>query len=91
MARLTDHDVRDAEHAMRMELNLVTARYTRRMAELGKAYIQEAIEDAIKEGGEIDGTTIGRAAAERSARDYFGGLAGDAPRGAIEGSATRST
>lgn len=83
MARLTDHDVRDAEHALRMELTLVVARYTRRMAEMGKAYIQDEIETANKEGREIDGTAIGRAAAERAARDYFGGLAGK-PEKALE-------
>jgi hypothetical protein len=90
MARLSDHDVRDAEHALRMELTLVVARYTRRMAELGKAYIQEALEEAGKEGQDVNGTEIGRAAAERAASSYFGGLAGAAPREALEGEATPS-
>lgn len=76
MARLTDHDVRDAEHALRMEITLVIARYTRRMVELGKAFIQEAIEEANREGVIVDGTAIGRTAAARAAQDYFGGLAG---------------
>jgi len=83
MARLTDHDIRDAEHALRMELTLVVARYTRRMVEMGKAYIQEEIETASKEKRSVDGTEIGRAAAERAARDYFGGLAGR-PQHAID-------
>ncbi len=83
MARLTDHDIRDAEHALRMELTLVVARYTRRMAEMGKAYIQEEIEKANKEGRSVDGTEVGRAAAERAAADYFGGLAGR-PQQALE-------
>jgi hypothetical protein len=90
MARLTDHDIRDAEHALRMELALVVARYTRRMAEAGKAYIQEEIETANKEGRDVDGTEIGRTAAERAARDYFGGLAGR-PQAAIEGRSTPAT
>ena len=86
MARLTDHDVRDAEHALRMELALVVGRYVRRMTEMGKAYIQEAIEEAAKEGKIIDGSTVGREAAARAALDYFGGLAGK-PTAVIEGSA----
>ena len=86
MARLTDHDIRDAEHALRMELTLVVARYTRRMAELGKAFIQEEIETATKEGRTVDGTAIGRAAAARAASDYFGGLAGATPQPALDGS-----
>lgn len=84
MARLTDHDVRDAEHALRTELALLVGRYVRRMAEMGKAYIQEEIEQAGKEGRLVDGTAIGRSAAERAAFDYFGGLAGK-PQAAIEG------
>lgn len=83
MARLTDHDVRDAEHALRTELALLVGRYVRRMAEMGKAYIQEEIEQAGKEGRLVDGTAIGRSAAERASLDYFGGLAGK-PRAAIE-------
>lgn len=83
MARLSDHDIRDAEHALRMELALVVSRYTRRMTELGKAKIQEAIEQAVKDGREIDGTAIGRAAAAEAASDYFGGLAGVAPGHAV--------
>ena len=84
MARLTDHDIRDAEHALRMELTLVVARYVRRMTEMGKAYIQEEIETANKMGVGVDGTAIGRSAAERAAADYFGGLAGK-PQSALEG------
>jgi len=77
MARLSDHDVRDAQAAMRAEIALLAGLYTRRMAELAKAYIQEALEEASKiEGGIINGTAIGRAAAERAAFDYYGGLAG---------------
>lgn len=87
MARLTDHDVRDAEDALRKELALIWGRYARRMLEMGKAFAQEAIEAAAKEGRDIDGTAIGRAAAERAAFDYFGGLAGATPRAAIEGRA----
>ena len=91
MARLSDHDIRDAEHALRMEITLLVSRYTRRLVEQGKAKIQEAVELAAKEEREIDGTAIGRAAAAEAARDYFGGLAGVSPQTAIEGSATRAT
>jgi hypothetical protein len=77
MARLSDHDVRDAEHALRAELALIVGRYLRRMLESGKAHIQTDIEEAVQSGEEnVDGTAIGRAAAEKAAADYFGGLAG---------------
>ena len=90
MARLTDHDVRDAEHALRAELALIVGRYMRRMLEGGKAIIQTEIEEASKLEEEIDGTAIGRAAAARAAREYFDGLAGDTkPRAAIEGRVDR--
>lgn len=85
MARLSDHDVRDAEHALRMEITLILARYARRLQEAGKAHIQQEIERAAREEEEVDGTAIGRAAAAEAARDYFGGLAGAAPQKAIEG------
>ena len=87
MARLSDHDLRDAEHALRVELTLVVARYTRRMTEIGKAYIQEAIEQANKDGSLVNGTSIGREAASRAASSYFGGLAGAAPQQVIESKA----
>ncbi len=84
MARLSDHDLRDAEHALRAELALLVGQYVRRMAELGKAFIQEEIETASKDGGDINGTAIGRAAAERAAFSYFGGLAGTQLRATVE-------
>lgn len=76
MARLTDHDVRDAQDALRKEVSLLVNLYIRRILEMGKAHIQEAIETAIKEDRDVNGTAIGREAAEKAARDYFGGLAG---------------
>ena len=42
MARLSDHDIRDAEDALRSELGLVVKRYIRRMNEMGTAHIQES-------------------------------------------------
>lgn len=77
MARLTDHDVRDAEHALRTEIALLVGQYTRRMAELGKAHVQEAIEEAARNGDPINGIAIGREAARRASHAYFGGLAGE--------------
>lgn len=87
MARLSDHDVRDAEHALRAEIALIVGRYTRRMLEMGKAHIQEDIESAGEEA--IDGTAIGRAAARRAAFPYFGELAGEAPKATIESGAAK--
>lgn len=77
MARLTDHDVRDAEAALRCEISKLIGRYVRRMNEMGKAHIQEAIEEAARNGDHIDGTKIGEEAARRAAFPYFGGLAGE--------------
>jgi hypothetical protein len=90
VARLSDHDVRDAEHALRAEISLIVGRYIRRLLEAGKGEIQVLLEEAAKEGYDIDGTQVGRTAAANAARFYFGGLAGEAPRPAIEGSATHN-
>ena len=86
MARLTDHDQRDAEHVLRAETTLILARYARRMLANGKAYITEAIAEAIKEGRDIDGIAIGRAAAERVKAEYF--APPGRPEAAIEATAT---
>ena len=88
MARLSDHDKRDAEHALRAETTLILAKYARRMLEQGKAYITDAMAQANKEGKEIDGTEIGRTAAARVKADYF---ATEEPTRAIETSATAPT
>lgn len=77
MARLTDHDIRDAEDALRKELALLNGQYARRILEMGKAHIQEAIETAARDGEPINGIEIGREAARRAAYPYFGGLAGE--------------
>lgn len=77
MARLTDHDFRDAQHALRCEIAMLVGQYTRRMAELGKAHAQEAIEEAAKNGDPINGIAIGREAARRASLSYFSGLAGE--------------
>jgi hypothetical protein len=90
MARLTDHDIRDAEDALRKELSLVLNKYARRMAEMGKAHIQEAIETANKEGLSVDGTSIGRTAAARAAYPYFGDISGGDSLTVVEGNATRT-
>ena len=73
MARLTDHDVRDAEHAARLACAEVLGKYQRRIAEMSKAYIMEAIEKHVESGeeGEIDGSAIGREAARRAIAPYF--------------------
>lgn len=71
MARMSDHDKRDSEHALRAEIGLILQKYARRMLDQGKAYITEAIAQATKEGSEIDGTEIGRTAAARVKAEYF--------------------
>lgn len=77
MARLSDHVIRDAEHAGRAETVLILGQYGRRIGEMTKAYIQEAVEQAVLKGDPINGIEIGREAARRAAFPYFGGLAGE--------------
>lgn len=72
MARLTDHDIRDAEHAARLACAEVLGKYQRRIAEMSKALIQERIEKAAEEGNnDVDGSAIGRAAAYEAIAPYF--------------------
>jgi hypothetical protein len=89
MARLTDHDQRDAEHALRAEISLVLMRYARRMMVQGKAYITEEVANATKNGEELDGTTIGRTAAAKVRAEYF--ATSSKPEPAIEASPVRQT
>jgi hypothetical protein len=88
VARLSDHDRRDAEHALRAEIALLVGPYIRRILEQGKAIIQTDLESLTGEE-DVDGTAIGRAAAARAAAEYFGVAAGK-PQAAIEGAATRT-
>lgn len=71
MARLSDHDLRDAEDAGKSEIALPLKRYSRRMIEQMKTYTKDAIMQAIREDKEIDGTAIGKAAAARVIAEFF--------------------
>jgi len=62
---------RDAEHAARSAIRVALARFTRRMDEQAKAAIKQAIETASREGAELDGTQLGREAADRAIADYI--------------------
>ena len=86
MAALSDHDRRDAEHALRAETAILIQKYVRRVIDLGKAYVKEELDEAAREGRSVDGTAVGRAAASRAATNYFG-LEAD-PLPAIEGTST---
>jgi hypothetical protein len=55
-----------------MEFSLLVGKYVRRMQDISKAYIKETLDDAARLGESVDGTAIGRAAAERAAKAYFG-------------------
>lgn len=81
MSALTDHTRRDAEHAARSLIRVEVMRYVRRMDELAKGEIKEAIERATQEGTAIDGTDLGKAAATSAIAAYIG--AGE-PQPAIE-------
>lgn len=71
MAALSDHDRRDAEHAARAEVAILVQKYVRRMTEIAKAYIKEELDDAARAGRSVDGTALGRAAANRATSHYF--------------------
>lgn len=81
MSALSDHVRRDAEHAARSLIRIELARYTRRMDELAKSQVKEAIEEATQSGEAIDGTELGKAAALRVIGAYIGT---GAPQPAIE-------
>ena len=89
MAALSDHDRRDAEHALRAEFAILVQKYVRRGIDIGKAYIKEELDAAARDGRSVDGTAIGRAAAERAQAYYFASALND-PQPAIEGSASRA-
>lgn len=84
MPSLSDHTRRDALHAARSHVRIETQRYVRRMDELARSYVNEAIEEATNDGNPIDGTTLGQDAATRAIRAYIG--IGE-PRAAIESEA----
>lgn len=88
MAALSDHDRRDAEHALRAETAILIQKYVRRVVDVGKAYIKEELDEAAREGRAVDGTSVGRAAAVRAAAAYFGAIEAHA-QPAIEGTAAR--
>ncbi len=72
MAVLSNHTERDAAHAARQEIRTHVMRYVRRMDELAKAEIKEAIEEATQKGEPIDGTALGKAAAAHAIGAYIG-------------------
>jgi hypothetical protein len=72
MPSLSDHTRRDAEHAARSLIRVEVMRYVRRMDELAKGHIKEAIEQATQEGNAIDGTDLGKTAATGAIRAYIG-------------------
>ena len=73
MARLTDHDVRDAESRVRAEIRVYFGKYERRALELGKAFVQESIE-THDEADDFDGDAIGREVAKRALAYVVGSL-----------------
>lgn len=66
MAARNDHDTRDAEDAIRKEVNLLLGKYARRMTDSAYTYAAEELAAAKREKREVDGTNIGRRAAVRA-------------------------
>lgn len=81
MASVTDHIRRDAEDVLRHEIAVALNQYKRRVYEMGKAHIAEAIEEATRDGEAVDGIAIGRAAANQAIPSYIGTTS---PQPAIE-------
>jgi hypothetical protein len=71
MARVSDHEMRDAEHQLRCAISLEVQRYVRRMYEKGRACIIQAADDVNRNGGLVDGVKIGKAVGEQIVREYF--------------------
>lgn len=68
MPARTDHDRRDAQHAVRATVAMEIGRYVRRIVEESYAYIeQEATEH---DGGTVDWSAVGIAAAHRALASY---------------------
>jgi hypothetical protein len=67
MARLSDHTLRDAQHAARSAIRVEVSRYIRRMDELAAAHIKSAIE----RGEVVDGTELGREAGTLAISTYI--------------------
>ena len=84
MSSLSDHTIRDAQHAARSAIRVEVSRYIRRMDELAKGHIKEAIEQATQKGESVDGTELGEAAGVAAIAAYTGS---GGPRQAIESSA----
>lgn len=74
----TDHIRRDALHAARSEVRVLVGKFIRRMDSEAKAHIEGRLAEL---DGEVDGTAIGREAAEAAIRNYLGD---GEPREAIE-------
>lgn len=85
----TDHDLRDALAAGYAETQLLLGRYRRRIFEDVKANSKLAIEDAARTGKPIDGTAIGRAAAEAAIAKYLAAEIHEAVEGGIAGAAAQ--
>ena len=70
MPATSDHIRRDALHAARSEVRILVSKYIRRLDEEAKAFIESEL--ARADGGTVDGTELGRSAAEAAIRNYLG-------------------
>lgn len=89
MPATTDHNRRDAMAAAYAEIQLTLGKYRRRFFEAAKADIDSQLAELADTGRDIDGTAVGRAAAESAIGRYLGGevhepVAGTATPAAIK-------
>lgn len=83
----TNHDLRDALAAGYAELGLLLGRYRRRIFEDIKAIAQLEIDEAARTGTPVDGTAIGRKAAEVAIGKYLAAEIHEPIEGAVAGDA----
>lgn len=66
----SDHTRRDAQHAARAEIAIQIQKYVRRLSEEAYAHIAKALSEYSD--GPIDGTALGREAAQAAFSRYLG-------------------
>lgn len=70
MPARTDHDRRDAQHAVRATVAIEIGRYVRRIVEEAYAVIEQEAADYEHDGRDIDWSAVGIAAAHRALSSY---------------------
>lgn len=70
MPARTDHDRRDAQHAVRASIAIELGRYVRRITEEAYTYIEQEATEHDHDGEVVDWSAVGIAAAHRALASY---------------------